>query len=73
MGRRATFRDSTMLWFCYRMGRKALAKRERVQRPIRFPGPMYVAVKELAERNHRSANAEVLAAVEAHLARENGK
>jgi predicted DNA-binding protein len=40
---------------------------DRIERVIRFPRPVYARLKRHAKRNGRSANAEVLIALEAHL------
>lgn len=43
---------------------------KRVERIIRFPGPLYLRLGKIAERNNRSRNAEVMVAVERHLEKE---
>lgn len=50
------------------MARKTLEK--RIERIIRFPVPLYARLSKLADERHRSKNAEVLVALEAHLERE---
>ena len=55
------------------MANKATAKRKRVERIIRFPGPLYARLTEVSARNQRSRNAEVLVAVTEYLDREEAK
>lgn len=44
-----------------------MAKVERIERIIRFPRPLYARLKKAAKRNERSANAEVIVALNEHL------
>ena len=43
------------------MGRKAIEKREQVERVIRFPTPLYLALREKAEQEDRSIQGQVIA------------
>jgi len=49
------------------MGNKALAKREQVERMVRFPSSLYMNLKRSAGEEKRSVNAQVLVAVERYL------
>jgi hypothetical protein len=49
------------------MGRKAEAKRERVERMIRFPQPLYRRLSAKAEREQRSIQGQVIAELERNI------
>lgn len=53
------------------MGRKAIEKRDHVERMFRFPTPLYLRLKAKAETEHRSIQQQVIVELERSIPDEN--